>query len=78
MLTTLRTCCHLAQKTLVSSNSCSYVWQDDRVGHQSLQMLKVRGLLEQKLKEKGIFDSFTASSARILNEASKSANRCKL
>lgn len=48
------------------------------MGHQSLQMLKVRGLLEQKLKEKGIFDSFTASSARILNEASKSANRCKL
>ncbi|CAA7388712.1 unnamed protein product [Spirodela intermedia] len=49
--------------------------QDGQVGHQSLQMLKVRALLEQKLKEKGIFDSFTANSARIQNEASKRVNR---
>lgn len=48
-------------------------WQIDEVGFQSLEMLKVRAALEEKLKQNGVFSSFAPKPNKAKKHA-KSVN----
>lgn len=40
------------------------MWQNDKVGAQSMKMLKVRAALEEKLKQKGLLGSITPKTEK--------------
>lgn len=46
-------------KHMLIVNIIIELWQDKQVGPQSMEMLKIRASLEEKLRQKGIFSSIT-------------------
>uniref|UniRef100_A0A1D1ZA92 Something about silencing protein 10 n=1 Tax=Anthurium amnicola TaxID=1678845 RepID=A0A1D1ZA92_9ARAE len=49
--------------------------QNGQMGQQSLEMLKVRSILEEKLKKKGILNCVTPKTGKVRNHATETVNR---